>query len=128
MLTKQEVLCGLAKDGVIITAETLSNWEKKLPEPVRYKTYGQTNGRTVLYIDSAIKVLLRYYDRQQNPPALWPIGTRVRMVNCPEAKKYGDKVWTTRSDPWEMCGSQVVLLEGYRGGFDTSCLEVVRDA
>lgn len=55
----------------------------------------------------------------------WPIGTKVRMVNCYEAQKYGDKAWVTRSEPWEMCGSQVVLLEGKSGGFDTSCLEVV---
>lgn len=55
----------------------------------------------------------------------WPIGTKVRMVNCYEAEKHADKVWTTRSAPWEMCGSQVVLLEGKSGGFDTSCLEVV---
>lgn len=55
----------------------------------------------------------------------WPIGTKVRMVNCHEAEKYGDKIWVTRSNPWEMCGSQVVLLEGKSGGFDTGCLEVV---
>lgn len=57
----------------------------------------------------------------------WSIGTKVRMVNCLEAEKYGDKVWITRSDPWEMCGSQVVLLGGKSGGFDTSCLEVVEN-
>jgi len=39
----------------------------------------------------------------------WPIGTKVRMVK------------------WEMCGSQVVLLEGKSGGFDTSCLEVIEN-
>ena len=55
----------------------------------------------------------------------WPIGTKVRMVNCYEVRKHGDKVWITSSDPWDMCGSQVVKLEGYSGGFDTSCLEVV---
>ena len=55
----------------------------------------------------------------------WPTGTKVRMVNCYEARKHGDKVWTTRGEPWNMCGSQVVRLEGYVGGFDTSCLEVV---
>ena len=55
----------------------------------------------------------------------WPIGTKVRMVNCSEAEHYGDRVWTTRSDPWMLCGSQVVLLAGKSGGFDTSCLKVV---
>lgn len=58
----------------------------------------------------------------------WPIGTHVRMVNCYEAGKYADKVWVTCSEPWEMCGSQVVLLKGKSGGFDTSCLEVVQNA
>ncbi len=58
----------------------------------------------------------------------WPIGTKVRMVNCYEARKYGDKVWTTRSESWEMCGSQMVLLEGKSGVFDTSFLEVVNNA
>lgn len=58
----------------------------------------------------------------------WPIGTKVRMVNCLEAEEHGDKIWITRSEPWECCGSQVVLLKGKSGGFDTSCLEVVQDA
>lgn len=57
----------------------------------------------------------------------WPIGTKVRMVNCYEAEKHRDKVWVTRSDPWELCGSQVVLLEGKAGGFATEFLEVVAE-
>jgi len=56
-----------------------------------------------------------------------PIGTSVRMINYYEAKEHGDKVWVTRSEPWEMCGSRVVLLKGKSGGFDTNCLEVVKD-
>lgn len=55
----------------------------------------------------------------------WPVGTKVRMVNCYEAVNYGDRVWVTRSEPWEACGAQLVALEGKAGGFDTSCLEVV---
>jgi hypothetical protein len=57
-----------------------------------------------------------------------PVGTKVRMINCYEARKHDDKVWITNSEPWELRGSQVVKLEGYSGGFDTSCLEVVSDA
>jgi len=52
-------------------------------------------------------------------------GTKVKMVNCAEARKYPDKIWTTRSEPWEMCGTMVVLLEGKSGGFAVDCLEVV---
>lgn len=53
------------------------------------------------------------------------IGDSVMMVNCYEAEKYPDKVWVVRSEPWEVCGSEVVLLEGKSGGFDTSCLRKV---
>ena len=58
----------------------------------------------------------------------WPIGTKVRMINCFEATKYKGQTWVTRSVPWKACGTQLVLLEGRTGGFDTSCLEVVVDA
>lgn len=52
------------------------------------------------------------------------IGDKVKMVNCAEARldKYKDKVFTVRSDPWDLCGTEVVLLEGKAGGFDTNCL------
>ena len=56
------------------------------------------------------------------------IGTRVRMVNCYEAEKYAGIVWVTRSESWDVCGKEVVLLEGYGGGFAVACLEVVADA
>lgn len=53
------------------------------------------------------------------------IGESVVMVNCRETTTYKDKVWITRSEPWDMCGCEVVLLEGKSGGFDTSCLKRV---
>jgi len=56
----------------------------------------------------------------------WPIGSKVRMVKCREAEYYGDTTWKTRSEPWMLCGEQVVLLEGKSGGFATRCLEVVK--
>ncbi len=56
------------------------------------------------------------------------IGTKVRMVNCLEAERYKDKIWTTRSEPWMLCGSKVVLLEGKSGGFATEFLEIVEEA
>ena len=54
-------------------------------------------------------------------------GDRVKMVNCYEAEKYGDKIWTVRSDPWNVCGSEVVLLEGKSGGFATTYLQKVSE-
>lgn len=53
------------------------------------------------------------------------IGDKVKMVNCYEAKENPHKIWVVRSEPWEMCGSTVILLEGKRGGFDVKCLEIV---
>jgi len=56
------------------------------------------------------------------------IGTKVRMVNCLEAEKYGDRIWITESEPWRIaCGEWLVLLEGYRGGFAVKFLEVVKE-
>lgn len=53
------------------------------------------------------------------------IGNRVRMVNCLEAEKYGNKIWTIVSEPWECCGSIVVRLKDKSGGFDISRLAIV---
>ena len=55
------------------------------------------------------------------------IGDKVIMINCSETDKYKDKVWVVHSDPWMVCGSEVVLLEGKSGGFDTKCLGRVED-
>lgn len=46
---------------------------------------------------------------------------KVIMHSCYEARKekYKDKVWTVKSEPWDLCGSEVVLLEGFNGGFAT---------
>lgn len=51
-------------------------------------------------------------------------GDKAKMVNCAEARleKYKDKVWEVDSEPWNLCGSEVVLLRGFRGGFATKCL------
>ena len=55
-------------------------------------------------------------------------GDKVVMVNCSEAEKYGNRVWTTRSEPWVLgCGEEVILLEGKSGGFSTNCLRKVTE-
>ena len=51
------------------------------------------------------------------------IGDKVKMVNCEEARENPDKIWTVRSEPWEVCGSVCVLLEGKSCGFAVECLE-----
>lgn len=54
-------------------------------------------------------------------------GDQVIMHSCYEARKEAnkDKVWTVKSEPWELCGSEVVLLEGKSGGFATEFLKKV---
>jgi|WetSurMetagenome_2_1015567.scaffolds.fasta_scaffold1809900_2 hypothetical protein len=54
-------------------------------------------------------------------------GDRVFMVDCYEAEKYAGRAWTVESEPWECCGSEIVLLEGKSGGFDTSRLKKLED-
>lgn len=34
-----------------------------------------------------------------------------------EGEEYRGKVWIVRSEPWECCGSMLVLLEGKAGGY-----------
>jgi hypothetical protein len=52
-------------------------------------------------------------------------GDKVIMHTCyePRKEKYRDKVWTVDSEPWELCGSEVVRLEDYSGGFATEFLK-----
>lgn len=61
---------------------------------------------------------------KSKPSGLKP-GDKVVMHTCLEAEGNEDKVWTVRSDPWDVCGSEVVLLEGKRGGFATEYLKKV---
>ncbi len=57
----------------------------------------------------------------------WPIGTKVKMVNCYESEENKNIIWETKSKPWLLgCGEQLVNLVGYSGGFATGCLEVVQ--
>jgi hypothetical protein len=61
-----------------------------------------------------------------------PVGTRVKMVSCLEAEKYADRIWITRSEPWQIGsdrhpGKWIVLLEGFAGGFAVDCLEIQVD-
>jgi len=54
-------------------------------------------------------------------------GMKVVMVNCLEAEKYKDRVWITKSEPWQISdGTWVVLLEGYSGGFAVKFLAPIK--
>jgi len=63
------------------------------------------------------------------PSGLKP-GDKVVMHTCLKARneKYKDKIWTVNSEPWDLCGSEVVLLEGFRGGFATEYLKKIEEA
>ncbi len=43
------------------------------------------------------------------------------------AEKNQGVVFTVASDPWSCCGTDVVLLEGYRGGYAVDGLTVVEE-
>ena len=63
------------------------------------------------------------------PSCLKP-GDRVVMINCYEAsmEENKDKIWLVTTEPWDVCGSEVVKLEGKAGGFATKCLRKVEVA
>lgn len=37
------------------------------------------------------------------------------------------KVWTVRSEPWESCGTLIVLLEGKSGGYAVDGLDIIEE-
>lgn len=37
-------------------------------------------------------------------------------------------VWVVRSEPFDVCGSVCVMLEGYRGGYAVDGLDIVEEA
>lgn len=53
------------------------------------------------------------------------IDDHVIMVGCLEAKSHVSEVWKVASEPWTVCGSEVVLLAGYSGGFSTKFLQKI---
>lgn len=52
-------------------------------------------------------------------------GDKVVMHTCLEAPYHHGRIWTCASDEWEMCGSQVVFLEGFSGSFAAEFLQYV---
>jgi hypothetical protein len=52
-------------------------------------------------------------------------GDYVAMIDCFEAQKYEGHIWKVTSEPWECCGSEIVKLHDFKGGFDTSKLKKV---
>ena len=43
------------------------------------------------------------------------------------ADKNKDIIFTVRSEPFDICGTECVLLEGYRGGYAMDGLTVVEE-
>lgn len=60
-------------------------------------------------------------------PVLKP-GDRVIMTNrYPVPEKNKDKVFTVISEPWDLCGTMVVMLDGLHGGYAVDGLAKVRE-
>ena len=53
-------------------------------------------------------------------------GDRVIMNNKYRvSERNKEKVFVVRSEPWDLCGTECVLLEGYRGGYAVDGLTLV---
>ena len=55
----------------------------------------------------------------------FPVGTKVRMINCSIAKLNIGRVWQVSSQAWTSNGEEYVRLEGRDGGFPVRYLEQV---
>jgi hypothetical protein len=56
------------------------------------------------------------------------IGSKVVMNNKYHVSEQNKgKVFTVISEPWNVCGTLVVKLEGYRGGYAVDGLTVIDD-
>jgi len=56
------------------------------------------------------------------------IGNKVIMNDKYRVSKQNKgKVWIVCSEPWDCCGTTIVLLEGYRGGYAVDGLTVVEE-
>ena len=57
------------------------------------------------------------------------IGDEVVMNDrCSVSERNKGRVWTVCSEPWDCCGTSVVLLEGFRGGYAVDGLDIVEEA
>lgn len=55
-------------------------------------------------------------------------GSKVKMNDKYRvSEKNKDKVFTVASEPWNLCGTMVVKLEGISGGYALDGLEEVQD-
>ena len=48
----------------------------------------------------------------------------VIMVGCMEAEHHEGEVWAAASNAWQICGTEVVMLEGFSGSFATEFLRL----
>lgn len=68
------------------------------------------------------------YPRRTKPrPSGLHEGDKVVMHTCSAASldKYKDKVFICTSEPWDLCSSEVIMIDGVRGGFATEYLRKV---
>lgn len=63
--------------------------------------------------------------RRKPKPSGLHVGDKVVMHTCAESAKYIGRVFECKSEPWDLCGSEVILLDGIRGGFATEYLRKV---
>ena len=52
-------------------------------------------------------------------------GDKVVMHTCMEAKGHEGRIWECECDSWDNYGTELVMLKGFSGGFDTEYLQKV---
>lgn len=93
--------------------------EKYKVEADRWKQVAEKRRAEADEVPRRLEERLQYRKEKLKP------GDTVVMHSCGEAQHYDGKLWTVRSKEWELCGSRVVLLEGFSGGFAVKYLQKV---
>ena len=120
---------------------TAEEFYKHYPEHIYhivddYKSYTDfmkkyKNNDTVLVKDYQWKDVIDSYEKRRGAARakkganVLHKGDKVVMHTCMEAKHYDGKIWECSTDSWDNYGVELVMLEGFSGGFWTKYLQKV---
>lgn len=101
-------------------------WDLREMDDASYCEHPEADGEQIFF----------YYPQQRRPKwcPLMPKketklkpGDKVVMTGkYYEGEKYAGKIWTVASVPWKVCCTEVVALEGFRGGYAVDGLRKVK--
>lgn len=110
--------------------------ERNYPIVIDYKSYTDfmkkyKNNDTVLVKAYQWKYIIDSYSKKRSIARakkganVFYKGDKVVMHTCMEAKHYNGKIWECATDSWDNYGTELVMLEGFSGGFCTEFLQKV---